>query len=158
MKYIKKFLIISVLVSLYWSCEEDDVCLEGASPNLVVLINDATTEERMTLDTLFVEYWDSDAVIDTLKFYNKDSVQIPLRIDDGAIGLGFMYSLQEGSAKDSLAMSYSSQLQYVSKACGMKKIFTEVAFQAISIDSIQSISAVTQTISNDQEVHLLLYY
>ncbi len=158
MNTIFKNLSLILIILFVIGCEEDDVCIGEASPNWVVKIKNQQTQLADTLDTLYVEYRDSDDVLDTLKLYQVDSFQVPLRIDGGAIGFGFISSLQDDAVKDSISMNYESEEEYVSKACGLKKVFKNVSYIEHSLDSIQSIESLTPQISNDDEVHIVLYY
>ncbi len=146
------------IIILLFACQEDDVCVEGSTPNLVIKFKSESGDTIITRDTLLVQYHDSDNLLDTIRFYGQDSITIPLRIDGGHIGFGFLESTQDGASKDSLAMNYTPNLEYVSKACGLKQVFESVSYQLVYADSIQNIEALTPNIINSNEVHLYLLY
>ncbi len=153
---MKNCILIVFLIALF-SCQEDDVCVDGSTPNLVVKLKNALDSSNYFIDTLLVTYKNSENQTDTLRMIETDSFQIPLRIDNGDIGFSFFSSLSNNS-QDSLAMHYTPSEEFVSKACGLKKIYENVSYQWIENVEIQNFEVLQPNITNSNEVHLYLYY
>ncbi len=177
-----KVLFLCIAMTLI-SCERDDICAESTStsPRLLIEFYDATSTDdlknvpRLTLygEGLII---DPTVSTDTTIVYNANanSAELPLKIEpeEGELRTVTRYIIEKDtnlrldddqttqSNIDILEISYVSELQYVSRACGYKSIFKALS---VSFDNdgdvwLSSIEVIDTEIKNENTVHVKIYH
>ena len=190
MKYYKYSLLIIAILLL--GCERDDICAEGTptTPRLLIEFFDAADTETLKSVTRLSVYGE-DLVTSGLPedtataegvalIFNSNSnaIELPLLIGDEGIETTTRYILErdtnlriDGDAatdsnNDILVVKYTPQFVYVSRACGVKSIFTNLEVSVESNDASQWIqntalanTTETQiTVENEDATHVQIFH
>lgn len=152
MKYFKFIAIpfIAFVISLTISCERDDICAEATptTPRLIIDLFDLSSQEdSKNVFDLVVIGVGNDEVLDGFFVINTDNIILPLKTEDsgtGEVASSTQYILHKeytfddndtpddtsddiiGGNPDIITINYSTELVFVSRACGYKTIFQNV--------------------------------
>ncbi|WP_111684232.1 DUF6452 family protein [Winogradskyella tangerina] len=173
-----KFLLVLFLVVLV-SCERDDICAETTptTPRLLIEFYDAGSPEDLKSVprlTLYGEGLATDPVepsSSTLIFNsNSNSIELPLIVGPENETTTTRFILEQNSNLridetgtsniDIIEITYTSEFQYVSRACGFKSIFTNLN---LTVDDdtdnwISSIDIIEPTVENENTVHVHIFH
>lgn len=157
--------ILVVIVSLFTSCERDDICAEATvtTPKLVIEFFDADNpSDSKNIRNLAVREIEKDTA---LLFNSTSSITIPLKTD--AIETSYVFNLNaladSGGLVDTLTFSYATEELYVSRACGFKVNFIDLRAELEREEPnpeswIRDIEIRETIIENESETHLFIYY
>ena len=108
------------------SCQgDDDVCVSGeATPRMKVKFKSADGRVA-TLDSLYVDINYGSGLVNVIKAKSIDSVTIPLRVDNNPFTEISLRTSEKGSASK-IKVTYSLKSDYVSPACGFKRLYENV--------------------------------
>ena len=145
MKYFKILIIpILLIVILSISCERDDICPESTAttPKLIIDVYDAITQEdSKNVFALRIEGIGNESVLGGYNIVTTDNIILPLKTDATTT----QYSLRKDTSindngtpndasddylngnEDIITITYTTEEVYVSRACGYKTIFQNVA-------------------------------
>ena len=153
---IKKMLVILAVIAIV-SCERNDLCIDPGTPGVVTVFYNGISQQRQAVDSLVVLSQNGDTVIAPVR---TDSLVIPLPVQGNEIKMIFQY--QHGNLRnpDTIRFGFTPELQFISKACGFKTVYTD--FNAALVPDndnwIQSVQPVQTRIDNDSIKHLAIYY
>lgn len=162
---ILKFLFLTAVLLLLFSCERDDICPAATptTPKLVIEFFDVdNTESSKNIRDLAVRTFEKDAA---LLFNSTSTISIPLKTD--TIETSYIFNLnalaESGGLRDTLIFSYATEELYVSRACGFKVNFFDfrasLEGQETSSEGwIRDIQVIENTIENESETHLFIFY
>lgn len=155
------------------SCERDDICATATptTPHLIVRfynINERT--ETKTVRRMSVKEESNPKFI--VSDRTVDSIVLPLRIDtlDNLNTTQFVLTrdidyetddiVSTVSNSDTLVVTYTPELIYVSRACGYKSIFNNVVASRESEPSnwIIDVEVTNPTINNEDAAHINIYH
>ena len=140
------------------SCEENDICTEGKTPklNIQFLNTDGKLSRR---DSIYVDVdFGPQGYKNVLQVANVESILVPLRIDDAPNTSIYIYTRKKG-AKDLVNITYKPVNQYVSPACGVRKIYQNLGLNlGANAQNIKSYKLSTNEITNETTSHLLLAF
>lgn len=124
MKFLKIFLLSIFLMSLFSCGSDDDICLSGeATPRVKLKFKTQSSGKLKTLDSLFINVDYGKGKIPVIVGSAKvDSVLIPLRVDDSPFTKIYV-GTSKNEVTSEININYTTQSQYVSPACGIKKIY-----------------------------------
>ena len=108
------------------SCQgDDDVCVSGeATPRMKVKFKSADGRVA-TLDSLYVDINYGSGLVNVIKAKSIDSVTIPLRVDNNPFTeISLRTTNKVNSSK--IKVTYSLKSEYVSPACGFKRLYENV--------------------------------
>jgi hypothetical protein len=160
MKFINRFTIgyfiaFLMFLFLFSSCEKDDICLEPATPKLILRFYNHTQHD--TLKT--VEHFSLTALPENQKIIsdkNTDSIGIALNVN--ADSCKFIF--QQENNPDTIMFYYQREFIFISKSCGYKCIFHQL--QAIPINDgdnwIKNTEIINSEITIDTVAHVKLYH
>lgn len=168
---MKKYLyLVLAVIALSISCEKDDICAAETptTPHLILRFYDvANPDEFKDVPTLYAYALDDDDnIVDFLSVTTstKDSLAIPLRTDadETKIVLHRNYNqdnVTDGNA-DTVDISYIREDVYVSRSCGYKTIFNNVAFsvQTDGDNWIISSGTVVNPVENEIQAHVKILH
>jgi hypothetical protein len=163
--------LISGFVSfaaLFVSCEKDDICVDGDTPQLIVTFYKTADPTQLAAVTkLRISGIGMGTPVDTFSDRsNRDSIALPLRAD--AESTGFVFYLNSASNDEGLELgnpdtiyfNYSTQSVFVSRACGFVPNFEDFSASLIEDNNlwINSIEVKQTRISNTNSSHVSIYY
>jgi len=163
-----------------FSCEKDDICAETTSttPQLILRFYDILDQEDTKTVTDLIAYGLDDnnevVVFDDLFITTTDSLVIPLRteVNFTRIVLHKDYDIDDNGTPnddtddivlgntDVINVTYQREDVYLSRACGYKSVFNNIA---VSIDSDISNWALNSeiliaNITNENAAHVKIYH
>lgn len=169
---MKKILLLACLFSLF-TCEKDDICEEGAAitPRLILTFYDETDPtEKKNVNDLFVFGFDDDnqiVLFQSSTITTTDSIAFPLRTDVNITRIGFFIDAEEddnnniiSNNQDIIDFNYTRNDVYVSRACGFKATYLDLAptLEGDSDNWILNIETVNQNVENELEAHVKIYH
>lgn len=108
------------------SCEgDDDVCVTGeATPRMKIKFKSADGRVA-TLDELYIDVNYGNGDVTVIKTKNVDSAMIPLRVDNNLFTEISLRTTEKGNASK-IKINYTLKSEYVSPACGFKRLYENV--------------------------------
>ncbi|MBJ7881067.1 DUF6452 family protein [Gelidibacter salicanalis] len=168
-----KIILSFILIASLWSCERDDICASATptTPHLIIRfynINERSETKTVRRMNVFEENSSKYILLDK----TLDSIILPLRIDalDTTNTTRFIierdgdYDTDEDdntvSNIDTLEVSYTPELIYVSRACGYKSIFNNLVASRASDENnwILDVQVINNTINNEDAAHINIYH
>ncbi|MGB5322176.1 DUF6452 family protein [Lutimonas sp.] len=138
----KNLILIMTLLFLLMqlSCERDEICLEEITPKLIIRFyneNNPNEFKSVPLLKVNIEGIDGDYSNETVTTLT-DSIAIPLEVANNKTR--FILTLQgndiEGTEDnlDTIAVIYTQQDIFISRACGYKTVFNEAGASLVTDD------------------------
>ncbi|QTE23439.1 DUF6452 family protein [Polaribacter cellanae] len=161
----KTFLFLLVILAFISACEKDDFCLQNpVTPRLIITFFDDTNRETRKRVQRFSLVAKSKG-LDSLFVNNSslDSIAIPLNTN----ALKTVYTLKKntvnGARKDNqfatFTITYETEQEYISRSCGYRVIFKNVAFSAEPNTWITDFTPTTVTIiDNQNSAHVQIFH
>jgi hypothetical protein len=113
------------LLGAAWSCEKDDICVDGDTALLVLRFYDnAAPESSKAVSRLRVIGLGQDAPVNTFADRsNLDSIALPLRPGEPETSFILIFNSQDGEGgetgnADTLRFNYETREVFISRACG----------------------------------------
>lgn len=158
---MKKSIIFAILILIFGalSCEnDDDVCLSGeATPRMKMKFKSADNK-LMTLDSLYLDVdYGGTSLINVLTKAKVDSVLVPLRVDDKNFTEITIRRTKNGN-KSKVKVNYTTTSQYVSPACGFKRLYENVSASLETANPVTKVELNQNQIINENNTHLYLVF
>ena len=156
MRYLFSFLFLSFFLV---SCEnDDDVCLSGEATPRVKIKFKSADNKLLTLDSLYLEVdYGGASLINVATKAKVDSVLVPLRVDDNGFTEISIRRTKKGN-KSKVKLNYTTTSEYVSPACGFKKLYQNVAAKLETTNPVTKVELNQNQIINEDETHLYLVF
>lgn len=177
---MKKVKILSVfvlaLISGFWACEKDDICIDGDTPLLVIRFYDIDNPtELKTVPSLRIIGVGQNTTVTTITDRSAlDSISIPLKISEDTTGFYFIKNSSdveeedsegntvtlEGGDVDTLYFNYSRKDKFISRACGYIANFEnlESNLEAEAENWIKDIEIISPLVENSTEAHVKIFH
>ena len=158
----KFFAAATTLIVLlgFISCgNDDDICTSGeATPRVKIKFKNAATGKLRTLDTLHVaiDYGSGQQQLIANNF-KTDSVMIPLRVDEHPFTDIFVKTSSKGNVSQ-VRINYTTKNQYVSPACGIKRLYENLAPAVIVANPVVNTEKNQNEILDENKTHLFLLF
>lgn len=164
--YIKTSILFLLAVS-FWNCEKDDICPENetTTPRIVIEFYDAANPANLkNITNLGVI---APGFTEGFGFDGVSKISAPLKTTEDTTTLQFIQNGSDADPandnSDEIVFNYIRQEIYVSRACGYKTNFTLDATIGAELTTdgsnwIQSITIEQQTITNENETHIKIYF
>ena len=166
---MKKIIGLLTLIFLFAGCEKDDICdpTTATTPNLVIEFYDYS-QPTLTKNVVNLKITGDGMTTAFNTFSGTSKIKVPLKSAADSTKLSFI--LNSGSTtttnEDFLQFNYSRSDIYVSRACGYKTIFELNATGGIIQSDpatpdtfwIKDFDILTNSINNQNEVHLKIYF
>lgn len=155
---MKKIGLFFILGFFTLGCtSDDDICMSGeATPRMKIKFRDTQNRAyRIPQINIKVDY--GDGKIGILEATNVDSVLVPLRIDESTF-TNFSVSKSEQVTPSNIQVSYKTKTEYVSPACGMKRIYENVSTNLQSTTTVKEIQSVHNEIKNEEQTHFYFIF
>ena len=150
-KYLSLFI---VFLTTFLSCVKDDICVEENTPSLIIRFYD--NEDREQLKQLTNTYiWAVGK--DSLSNYSNeslDSIAVPLNLSENIT----KYVIENNAIKDTIEFMYSRKDIFISRSCGYKTLFENLAIGNNTILWIKDTEILNATIENETFTHINIYH
>ena len=159
MKFLRIFLLSLFLMSLFSCGSDDDICLSGeATPRLKLKFKTQSSGKLKTLDSLFINVDYGNGKIPVIATINRvDSVLIPLRVDENPFTKLYV-GLSRNAVTSEIKINYQTQSQYVSPACGIKKIYDNADATLEIPNPVLGIEKNQTQITDEAKTHFFLLF
>jgi hypothetical protein len=166
---MKKIIGLLTLIFLFAGCEKDDICDPGTAttPNLVIEFYDYS-QPTLTKNVVGLKVTGDGMTTAFTTFNGTSKINIPLKTtqDSTKFSLVLNSTSTTSSNEDFLQFNYTPSDVYVSRACGYKKIFELNATDGVIQSDpatpdtfwIKDIKIQTNSINNQNEVHIKIYF
>jgi len=149
-------LLFALLTLFLFSCEKDDICVDGDSAILVIEFRDATDKESLKpvsgLSVLL-----NDTPYQGIE--NQSVSKLELALSATQKNYIFHFVQVESTLSDQLEMRVTPTITYVSRACGYVLEFEGLSIQPLdTLDWISSTEVLTETVTATNEPHLVIYH
>ena len=165
---MKKIILLLLITFAFSSCEKDDICADDTTPKLVIEFFDISnpSESKSIVNLKVKEVGQAN---EYKTFTAVNTISIPLRITNPSTKYSFILNSTDADNinEDFLEFNYTTQNIFVSRACGYKTIFELNTDPSglIKTDSatpdgfwMQNVVKVTNSITNENETHLKIYF
>jgi hypothetical protein len=152
--------ILLSVVMLLVSCQaDDDICVGGeGTPRMKIKFKTEATGKPRTMDSIFVSVdYGSGPVAVVENFMKTDSLLIPLRVEDVPFTDLYISTSKAGS-KSRVRVSYSTKSEYVSPACGIRKMYENVSCELQNPNPVLGTETAQNEIVNESKTHLFLLF
>lgn len=159
---MKNLTIFAFLILIFGaiSCSnDDDVCLSGeATPRMKLKFKDFTTNKIKTLDSLFVDVDYGSGRVNVIdRKIKTDSVFIPIRVDENGSTDIYIATTKKGTYSK-IKFSYSIKSQYVSPACGFKRLYESVSGSLVTATPVKKLEQNQTQIIDENKTHFYLHF
>ncbi len=154
MNYKKSLFFVIASLLLLLACEKDDVCLGADTPKMVMRLYDFDTHElKPASDLTVVALPSRDSLY---KNISTDSLAVPLDINQDFTE----YVLTENNNPDTLHITYTRSLFFVSKACGYIMFFENLGVEVKPDGNlwIKDVEIIENQIKADTSAHVKIYH
>lgn len=157
-----KYFIFCLLGMIFFlSCEEDDICLDEKTPQMIFKLDYQNIEDTLRIDSLVIFRKNIDNNFENIyrsTFDKTDSLAVSLLLED-VDETQFIISKRtyDTSLYDTLTVRYTRELEFGSKACGYKVNYIDVNYNITSHFFVE-LEALQNDITNETTAHLQLYY
>lgn len=163
------FLLLPLLM-VFSGCEKDDICSDTTSttPRLVIEFYDVTNlTQTKNVSNLVLK---TNGVSETILFNAVSKIYVPFDTTTDTVQFQLIQNGGDTDTTndniDNITMNYTRTTQYVSRACGYKLNFVLNPTNGFSFTDatpndglwIQTMGISETTITNENEVHVKLYY
>ena len=140
------------------SCQgDDDVCVSGeATPRMKVKFKSADGRVA-TLDSLYIDVNYGSGLVNVIKAKSVDSVMIPLRVDNNPFTEISLRTTEKGSASK-IKVTYSLKSEYVSPACGFKRLYENVGGTLVTPNPVIKIEQNQDQIIDENKTHFYFIF
>lgn len=140
------------------SCQgDDDVCVSGeATPRMKVKFKSADGRVA-TLDELYIDVNYGSGLVNVIKAKSVDSAMIPLRVDNNPFTEISLRTSEKGSASK-IKVTYSLKSEYVSPACGFKRLYENVGGTLVTPNPVIKIEQNQDQIIDENKTHFYFIF
>lgn len=140
------------------SCQgDDDVCVSGeATPRMKVKFKSADGRVA-TLDELYIDVNYGSGLVNVIKAKSVDSAMIPLRVDNNPFTEISLRTSEKGSASK-IKITYSLKSEYVSPACGFKRLYENVSGTLVTPNPVIKIEQNQDQIIDENKTHFYFIF
>ena len=156
-KYI--FIFLSFLSVLLTSCGgDDDICVSGEATPRMKLKFKSPEGKLKTMEYLAISVVYSDTIkTKVFEGANVDSVFVPLRVDTQPYTQLYVKSEKNGP-ESQLKISYTTKSEYVSPACGIKRLYENCAGVLENPIPVSAIETNQNQITSEDKTHFYLIF
>tara|TARA_X000000950_G_scaffold131465_1_gene164003 strand:- start:887 stop:1345 length:459 start_codon:yes stop_codon:yes gene_type:complete len=150
-----KHLHFLVLTLFFFSCEKDDICIEGSENTNRVTIGfiDNESGNQTGINLSFIKGINNDSIIDS---FSGDKLKLPLMVNSNET----KYVLEQNEIRDTLIIFHQTNHLYLNRSCGFKSNFLIKPDTEILKKSgwIREISIVQDSIFNEEKTNIFIHY
>jgi len=149
---MKKYILSTLLLLAFiTSCQRDDFCIDPVTPNLVIAFYDNNNPDKLKKTTDLTVWAEGKEEIYTKA--SVDSILIPLDPNNDIT----TYHLSLATVEDEITITYTRKEVFVSRSCGYKYNFENLAVPNNTTNWILNTEITQQTVKNETEHIKILY-
>ena len=151
-----RYLHFLILIIFFFSCEKDDICIEGSENTNRVTIgfidNESKNPTRINLS--FIKGVNNDSIIS--EGFSGAELKLPLMVNSNQT----KYILEQNEVRDTLIILHQTSHLYLNRSCGFKSNFLIKSNTEIIKESgwIREISIVQDSIFNEENTNIFIHY
>lgn len=150
---MKKYITIIIIAILsFISCEQDSICIDATTPNLVIRFYDFDNPSE-TKSVLLDSVWAEDKGL-YFKNVTQDSIAIPLDLNKNFT----LYNLGANDLVDQIKFNYNRKDIFVGRSCGYKTIYEELNIETATSNWIKEIEIINTIIDNDTAAQVYIFH
>lgn len=159
MKFLRLIFVFCVIFSLFSCGSDDDICLSGeATPRVKLKFKTKSTGKIKTLDSLYINVDYGNGKVPVIATKSKtDSVLIPLRVDENTFTKIYV-GTSKAAITSEIKINYLTRSQYVSPACGIKKIYENVTAILEVPNPVLEVEQNQTQITDEAKTHFFLLF
>lgn len=157
-----------IFLSILWSCEKDDICIEETTPYLIIRFYDNSEPEefkKVTALKVQIEGVSGDYFNETITLLT-DSIAIPIKVNDDITKFKLILNGSDNDLdndnEDVFDLNYTREDVFVSRSCGYKTIYHDATTTLINDNEnwIVSIETIVdpQNIINQKSAHVKIFH
>lgn len=154
-----KLIFCSIFLLTMFSCgSDDDICLSGeATPRLKLKFKTQATGKLRTLDSLYINVDYGNGIVPVIATSKADSVFVPLRVDDNTFTKIYAGTSRK-QINSEIKLNYTTKAQYVSPACGIKKVYENVKGTLEVPAAVTGLEQNQTQITDESKTHFFLLF
>ena len=145
-----------VLTLFFFSCEKDDICIEGSENTNRITIGfiDNKSGNPIGINLNFVKGVKNDSIIS--EKFSGTELKLPLMVNSNET----KYILEQNEVRDTLIIFHQTKHSYLNRSCGFKSNFLIKSETEIAKESgwIREISIVQDSIFNEEITNIFIHY
>jgi len=159
--------LVFFTILLSYSCEKDDICVDGDTPLLIIRFYDASdTTALKAVTKLRIVGLENGTPINTFSDRtSSDSVAIPLRINESNTVFKIIFNSEgeddvETGNIDTLLFNYDTQEVFVSRACGFVANYENLS-DTLTADTdnwVQNVEIINPSITSQESAHVKIFH
>ncbi len=149
----KYYLIAIILIITTIGCEQDNICIDETTPDLVIRFydyDDQTELKSVPFDSIWAEDVDLKLYVDK----DVDSIALPIDINNDFT----QYNLVTTDITDEIKFAYTRSDIFVGRSCGYKTIFEEFSVESNTSNWIKEIEIINTIIDNDTIAKIHIFH
>lgn len=165
------YIYISIIITLMChSCQKDDLCTpdQATTPRLIIEFRDALNPLNIK-PVAFIQIQEVGSTVfaplnndGATSLTNAETLSIPLRTDNDTTSYNFIITENSIENTDQINFNYSLSEEYVSRACGFRVIYNDLA-TSLTIENplnpwINSAIIVNGNVTNNTDVHVQILH
>lgn len=126
---MKKVSLAILLFLSFCACEKDDICIDPITPNFIISFRDILDASKTKkVANLQIKNIDIDSIYSE-NLSSTDSILIPLNVNQAASTYVLSINSTDENLinSDTITIHYALETVFVSRSCGFKTIFNDVA-------------------------------
>ena len=151
-----KHLHFIVIGLFFFSCEKDDICIEGSENTNRVSIGfiDNESGNPTGINLNLIKGIKNDSIIS--EKFSGDELKLPLMVNSNET----KYILEQNEVRDTLIILHQTKHLYLNRSCGFKSNFLIKSETEIIKESgwIREISIVQDSIFNEEITNIFIHY
>lgn len=154
-RWIIFFTLLWGIISMI-SCNNDDICTSNErTPRMKLKFKDRNHKLK-TIDTLYIDADYGSGEQNIITKTSVDSVLVPLKIDGSTYTDFKIYTSKKDTETSILRVHYTEKLEYVSPACGIRKLYENLNPELLSNHFIINIEQNKTEILDEEKTHIYL--
>jgi len=150
---MKKYItVIIIAIISFISCEQDSICIDATTPNLVIRFYDFDNRSE-TKSVLLDSVWAENKEL-YIKNVTQDSIAIPLDLNENFT----LYSLGANALVDQIKFNYNRKDIFVGRSCGYKTIYEDLNIETATSNWIKEIEIINTIINNDTAAQVYIFH
>ena len=151
-----RYLHFLILIIFCFSCEKDDICIEGSENTNRVTIGfiDNESKNPTGINLSLIKGINNDSIIS--EAFSGAELKLPLMVNSNKT----KYILEQNEIRDTLIIFHQTNHLYLNRSCGFKSNFLIKSDTEILKESgwIREISIVQDSIFNEEKTNIFIHY
>ena len=151
-----RYLHFLILIIFFFSCEKDDICIEGSENTKRITIGFVNNKTRIQtgINLGYIKGINNDSIIS--EGFTGNYLKLPLMVNSNET----KYILEQNNIKDTLIIFHQTDHLYLNRSCGFKANFLIQSDTKITKNSgwIREVSIEQDSIFNEEKTNIFIYY